>query len=76
VEQGFLPWLMDRVEQQLNRSILGRTVLDNLIREVVQQRIEQYNNLENNVKPETPTEKDGALQQALEEEFKPLEVRK
>ena len=74
VEQGFLPWLMDRVEAQLNQAVLGRTVLDHLIREVVQQRREQYRALEDDLKAESPADKDAMLNQALEEEFKPLEV--
>ncbi|KAK2153127.1 hypothetical protein LSH36_306g03017 [Paralvinella palmiformis] len=73
VEQGFLPWLMDRVEDQLNRSVLGRTVLDGLIRDVVQQRLDQYKALEEGDKSPTPVKQEGDLQDALEEEFKPLE---
>jgi len=65
---------MDRVEDQLNRSVLGRTVLDGLIRDVVQQRLDQYKALEEGDKSPTPVKQEGDLQDALEEEFKPLEV--
>ena len=65
---------MDRVEAQLNRSVLGRTVLDGLIRDVVKQRLEQYRALEEGDKPPTPAKQEGDLQDVLEEEFKPLEV--
>ncbi|ELT95389.1 hypothetical protein CAPTEDRAFT_226249 [Capitella teleta] len=45
VEEGFLPWLMDRVEDQMSKHILGRTMLDSIIREVVTVRNEAYNKL-------------------------------
>lgn len=46
VEQGFLPWLMERVETQLKKSTLGRKVLDSIIRQVVSKRQEAYAKLE------------------------------
>ncbi|KAK6187947.1 hypothetical protein SNE40_005864 [Patella caerulea] len=46
VEQGFMPWLMEQVEIQLEKSQLGRLVLDGLIREVSSSRFELYNNLD------------------------------
>ena len=42
VEQGFLPWLMDEVEKDLHRKVVGRAVLDALIRDVVAQRAQAY----------------------------------
>ncbi|KAK3098471.1 hypothetical protein FSP39_019766 [Pinctada imbricata] len=42
IEQGFMPWLMDQVQEQLKKSQLGRLVLDGLLREVVSQRMEAY----------------------------------
>ncbi|KAK7107924.1 radial spoke head protein 3 homolog B-like [Littorina saxatilis] len=46
VEQGFLPWLMEQVEDQLERNQHGRMVLDGMLREVVAKRIELYRKLE------------------------------
>ncbi|KAL4233322.1 Radial spoke head protein 3 [Mactra antiquata] len=46
IEQGFLPWLMDRVTDQLEKSERGRMVLDGLLREVVSKRRELYERLE------------------------------
>ncbi len=37
---------MDRVVEKLDQSLLGRTILDGLIREVVQARREQFAELE------------------------------
>lgn len=42
VEQGFLPWLMDQVVDQLERNEQGRMVLDGMLREVVAKRMELY----------------------------------
>lgn len=52
VEEGFLPWLMDRVEDQLEKSIMGRSVLDNLLREVVHNRLQEFAKLEEAVRQE------------------------
>ncbi|XP_056422624.1 radial spoke head protein 3 homolog [Hyla sarda] len=46
VETGFMPWLMASVKKALERNELGRTVLDILIREVVEKRIDDYSKLE------------------------------
>ncbi|KAM3931996.1 radial spoke head protein 3 homolog [Leptodactylus fuscus] len=46
VETGFMPWLMAEVKQALESNELGRTVLDILIREVVEKRIDDYRKLE------------------------------
>lgn len=46
VEQGFMPWLMDRVEEQLTKSMLGRLVVDGILREVVKERGTLYQKLE------------------------------
>ncbi|KAJ1154950.1 hypothetical protein NDU88_007689 [Pleurodeles waltl] len=40
VETGFIPWLMAKVEKTMEKSILGRTMLDLLIREVVGRRLD------------------------------------
>ncbi|XP_076782796.1 radial spoke head protein 3 homolog isoform X2 [Arvicanthis niloticus] len=42
IEVGFLPWLMNEVEKSMEHSMVGRTVLDMLIREVVERRINDY----------------------------------
>ncbi|XP_078503118.1 radial spoke head protein 3 homolog [Lissotriton helveticus] len=41
VETGFIPWLMTKVEKTMEKSILGRTMLDLLIREVVARRLDE-----------------------------------
>ena len=46
IEQGFLPWLMDCVTDQLKKSELGRMVLDGLLRDVVEKRRALYDRLE------------------------------
>lgn len=43
IEQGFMPWLIDQVQEQLQKSQLGRLVLDGIIRDVMNQRIDAYN---------------------------------
>ncbi|KAM6181786.1 LOW QUALITY PROTEIN: radial spoke head protein 3 homolog [Erethizon dorsatum] len=42
VEIGFLPWLMNEVEKAIECSMVGRTVLDMLIRDVVEKRLNSY----------------------------------
>ncbi|XP_030054287.1 radial spoke head protein 3 homolog [Microcaecilia unicolor] len=39
IETGFIPWLMTEMEKTMEKSILGRAVLDLLIREVVGNRL-------------------------------------
>ncbi|XP_059154022.1 radial spoke head protein 3 homolog B-like isoform X2 [Physella acuta] len=46
VEQGFMPWLMDQVTAELDRSERGRLVLDGIICELVTRRIEVYKQLD------------------------------
>ncbi|XP_075453876.1 radial spoke head protein 3 homolog isoform X2 [Ascaphus truei] len=46
VETGFIPWLMEEVEKTLEKNNLGRTMLDLLIREVVEMRIHDFKKLE------------------------------
>ncbi|KAM9316006.1 radial spoke head protein 3 homolog [Gastrophryne carolinensis] len=46
VETVFMPWLMDEVEKTLEKYNLGRTMLDILIREVMEKRIDVYKKLE------------------------------
>ncbi|XP_016074543.1 PREDICTED: radial spoke head protein 3 homolog [Miniopterus natalensis] len=42
IELGFLPWLMNEVDKTMEHSMVGRTVLDMLIREVVDRRLTMY----------------------------------
>lgn len=42
IEIGFIPWLMNEVEKTMEHSMVGRTVLDMLIREVVERRLNSY----------------------------------
>uniref|UniRef100_A0A8C8WKE1 Radial spoke head 3 n=1 Tax=Panthera leo TaxID=9689 RepID=A0A8C8WKE1_PANLE len=42
IEIGFLPWLMNEVDKTMEYSMVGRTVLDMLIREVVEKRQAAY----------------------------------
>ena len=42
VEQGFLPYLMEEVTKRIDKSILGRAVLDDIIRSVVRERLEMF----------------------------------
>jgi len=46
IETSFMPWLMNQTMTQVNNLILGRTILDSIIRDVVHQRIDNYEKLE------------------------------
>ncbi|XP_033635502.1 radial spoke head protein 3 homolog B-like [Asterias rubens] len=46
VENGFLPWIMEEVEKVIGKSVLGRTMLDAIIRDVVKARAAEYFKLE------------------------------
>jgi len=46
VELGFMPWIMDEVAKCIDKSVLGRTVLDGIIRDVVKERMAAYFKLE------------------------------
>ncbi|XP_033723816.1 radial spoke head protein 3 homolog isoform X2 [Tursiops truncatus] len=55
IEIGFLPWLMNEVDKAMERSMVGRTVVDMLIREVVGKRLSLYERKEDrhsSLKPE------------------------
>lgn len=39
VEQGFMPWLMDAVEKELQQKLVARATLDALIRDVVAKKL-------------------------------------
>ncbi|XP_033859940.1 radial spoke head protein 3 homolog isoform X1 [Acipenser ruthenus] len=46
VETEFMPWLMTEVEKTLDKRVFGRTMLDMLIREVVKQRLDVFEKME------------------------------
>ncbi|CAF3202483.1 unnamed protein product [Rotaria socialis] len=46
IETSFMPWLMEKTMTQVNQLVLGRTILDSIIRDVVNQRIDDYQKLE------------------------------
>ena len=46
VETSFMPWLMEKTMTQVNQLVLGRTILDSMIRDVVHQRVDDYQKLE------------------------------
>jgi hypothetical protein len=46
VENEFMPWLMEAVEEKLQKSVLSRNLIDELIREVVRTRFDQFAKLE------------------------------
>lgn len=45
IETSFMPWLMNQTLTQVNQLVLGRTILDSIIRDVVNQRIDDYEKL-------------------------------
>jgi len=68
VEQGFLPWLMEQVTAELDRSELGRLVLDGMLREVVARRIEVYKALDEQLHPRAPSAKTTSAAPATQED--------
>lgn len=63
VEQGFLPWLMDRVVEKMDNSTHSRMVLDGILREVVRNRTYAFKKLDDARKaakaPPVPKEVEG-----------------
>jgi radial spoke head protein 3 len=47
LETGFIPWILETTASELNSNMLGRLLLDHLIRNVVKQRDLDYKNIEN-----------------------------
>ncbi|CAF0765178.1 unnamed protein product [Adineta steineri] len=45
IETSFMPWLVDKTLTHVNQLVLGRTILDSIIRDVVNQRIDDYEKL-------------------------------
>ena len=46
LETGFMPWIVENTFAQLDQNILGRMMLDSILREVITQRDTDYKNLE------------------------------
>ncbi|NXH45801.1 RSPH3 protein, partial [Dicaeum eximium] len=42
IEAKFFPWLMSEVEETLQKKVLGRMMLDSLIRMVVEKRLDEF----------------------------------
>uniref|UniRef100_A0A8C3VV32 Radial spoke head 3 n=1 Tax=Catagonus wagneri TaxID=51154 RepID=A0A8C3VV32_9CETA len=57
IEIGFLPWLMNEVDKTMEYSIVGRTVLDMLVREVVEKRLSLYERKEDKRSPPKPEDR-------------------
>ncbi|NXM67329.1 RSPH3 protein, partial [Serilophus lunatus] len=61
IETKFLPWLMSEVEETLQKKVLGRTMLDSLIRTVVEERLDVFGR-QTEPPAEEPTPTDGTPQ--------------
>lgn len=46
LETGFMPWVIESTLGQLDRNLLGRAMLDAILRDVIAQRDTDYRNLE------------------------------
>ncbi|XP_061457797.1 radial spoke head protein 3 homolog [Rhineura floridana] len=51
IETGFFPWMMEMVEDTMEKKVLGRTIADSLIRDVVEMRLDSF---EHGVLPSRP----------------------
>eukprot|EP00057_Strongylocentrotus_purpuratus_P031143 XP_783727.1 PREDICTED: radial spoke head protein 3 homolog isoform X1 [Strongylocentrotus purpuratus] len=68
VELGFMPWIMDAFAKCIDKSVLGRTVLDGIIRDVVKERMAAYFKLEESGQSHTDLIAEAA-QQIIEEQL-------
>ncbi|NXL95002.1 RSPH3 protein, partial [Alectura lathami] len=72
IETQFLPWLITEVEETLEKKILGRIMLDSLIRTVVEKRLDAFSQKPPSAQTEAPAEEsrptDSTLQAADETE--------
>ncbi|NXA91671.1 RSPH3 protein, partial [Melanocharis versteri] len=64
IETEFLPWLMSEVEETLQKKVLGRTMLDSLIRMVVEKRLDEFSHPPPSDQTEAPAEEPGAPDEA------------
>ncbi|KAJ8797178.1 hypothetical protein J1605_017406 [Eschrichtius robustus] len=68
IEIGFLPWLMNEVDKTIECSMVGRTVVDMLIREVVEKRLSLYEHKDDkhsSLKPEDGLSGPGGMRDPL-----------
>ncbi|XP_030123937.4 radial spoke head protein 3 homolog isoform X2 [Taeniopygia guttata] len=56
IETEFLPWLMSEVEETLQKKVLGRTMLDSLIRMVVEKRLDEFSHPPPSAQTNAPSE--------------------
>jgi len=68
VELGFMPWLMDEVAKRIDESVLGRTVLDGIIQDVVKERMAAHFKLEESAQTNIELIAEAA-QQIIEEQM-------
>ncbi|KAM4528757.1 radial spoke head protein 3 homolog isoform 1-T1 [Fundulus diaphanus] len=54
IEVNFLPWLMDEVNNQLQKRNTARELLDTIIHEVTQKRLEEFRRLETHQQSSDP----------------------
>uniref|UniRef100_A0A8C3QHC2 Radial spoke head 3 n=1 Tax=Cyanoderma ruficeps TaxID=181631 RepID=A0A8C3QHC2_9PASS len=66
IETIFLPWLMSEVEETLQKKVLGRTILDSLIRMVVEKRLDEFRHSPPSGQKEAPAEEPRATDAAPE----------
>ncbi|XP_039425854.1 radial spoke head protein 3 homolog isoform X3 [Corvus cornix cornix] len=64
IETDFLPWLMSEVEETLQRKVLGRMMLDSLIRVVVEKRLDEFSHPPPSDQTEAPAEEPRATDAA------------
>ncbi|NXO34954.1 RSPH3 protein, partial [Locustella ochotensis] len=64
IETEFLPWLMSEVEETLQKKVLGRTMLDSLIRTVVEKRLDEFSHPPPSDQKEAPAEEPTATDAA------------
>ncbi|XP_054485611.2 radial spoke head protein 3 homolog [Agelaius phoeniceus] len=60
IETEFLPWLMSEVEEELQKKVLGRTMLDSLIRMVVEKRLDEFSRPPPAAQTKAPADEPGA----------------
>ncbi|XP_051853981.1 radial spoke head protein 3 homolog isoform X2 [Antechinus flavipes] len=65
IEVGFLPWLMHEVDKTIEYNMLGRVVLDMLIREVVETRLNMFEQLGAKQSEVLPDENDKDREESL-----------
>ncbi|XP_035394397.1 radial spoke head protein 3 homolog [Cygnus atratus] len=67
IETEFLPWLMTEVEETLEKKVLGRMMLDSLIRTVVEKRLDAFSQEPLSGQTEAPAEEPGPIDAAPQE---------